>query len=59
MALIPLDIEHPVCCYCGKPLEVGDHCLLLEGDEGIFDAHAECHDRDMNTPDEDEPLSVH
>jgi hypothetical protein len=55
MALIPLHLEHPVCAYCGTPLAVGDHCLILEDEEGqLFDAHAECHQDDLvKSGDED------
>ena len=55
------DLERPVCGYCGRPLQVGEHLLILQDDETgeMFDAHAECHEREMNTPNEDEPLSVH
>lgn len=42
----PLNIEHPVCGYCGKALQVGEHLLILQDEASgeMFDAHAECHE---------------
>lgn len=56
----PLIIEKPVCGYCGKELQVGEHLLILQDEETgeLFDAHAECHERENTDGDEDGPLSV-
>lgn len=56
----PLNLEHPVCGYCGQLLKVGNHCLVLQDDDTdeMFDAHAACHAREMAEPDEDGSLSV-